>query len=65
MEKVASDAVKAPSDTAIEMLDEFPATVGVPLSRPVVELNAAHVGLFTILNVNVCPSGSDADGVKV
>jgi len=65
MEKLASVAVKAPSDTLIEMLDEVPATVGVPLSRPVVELNVAHAGLFVILKVNALPSGSDAVGVKL
>jgi energy-converting hydrogenase Eha subunit E len=65
MEKLASVAVKAPSDTLIAMLDAVPATVGVPLSLPVVVLNVAHAGLLVILKVSALPSGSDAVGVKL
>ena len=65
MEKLASEALKAPSDTLIAMLDDVPAPVGVPLNRPVVELNVAHAGLLVILKVKALPSGSDAVGVKL
>ena len=66
-EKLGSDALAVPSDTEITMPVYEPtlAAVGVPLRRPVVELNVAHVGRFTIENVNVWPSASDAVGVKL
>jgi hypothetical protein len=35
---------------------------GVPCSRPVVVLNVAQLGRFTMLNVSVPPSGSLAVG---
>ena len=47
------------------MLDDVAAAVGVPLNRPVVELNVAHAGLLVILKVNLLPSGSEAVGVKL
>ena len=64
-EKLASVADNEPSDTLIVILDDVPAAVGVPLNRPVVVLNVAHVGLLVILKVNALPSGSDAVGVKL
>src|SRR5688572_9837446 len=41
-----------------------PAAVGVPWSRPVAAVKTAHVGLLTIVNVRVPPSGSAAVGVN-
>ena len=64
IEKAASVAVAVPSETAIAMLEWVPADVGVPLSRPVAVLNVPQAGLFEIEKLRVCPSGSDAVGVK-
>jgi hypothetical protein len=38
--------------------------VGVPESRPVVVLNDAHVGRFTMLKVSALPFASAAEGVN-
>jgi hypothetical protein len=46
-----------------ENVPALPAT-GVPCRRPVVVLNVAHVGRFTMLNVSVPPSLSLAVGVN-
>jgi len=40
------------------------ASEGVPDSVPLAESKFAHAGVFSILNVNASPSGSDAVGVK-
>jgi hypothetical protein len=64
MEKGASEALAAPSDTVITMLEMDPAEVGVPLSLPFRLLNLAHAGLFAILKLSACPSGSEAVGRK-
>src|SRR6187551_3886801 len=66
IENVGSAASNFPSLTAILMPTCSPsaAAPGVPLSRPVVELNEAQGGLLTMLNVNAWPSGSDAVGVN-
>ena len=67
IENAGSAVVAAPSDTEITMPVYEPtlAAVGVPLKRPVVELNVAHDGRFAIENVSVWPSGSEAVGVKL
>jgi hypothetical protein len=38
---------------------------GVPLRRPVPELNVAQAGRFWMLKVRASPSGSDAFGWKL
>ena len=55
-------ALAVPSLTLILMLLNVPtlAAVGVPLSRPVLELNAAQAGALAMLNVSVLPSASVA-----
>ena len=62
-----SDAVAAPSLTAITMLPNVPVvpTGGVPLNRPVVVLNAAQLGRPEIANVSGLPSASLAVGTNV
>jgi hypothetical protein len=57
-------ALAVPSLTLILMLLNVPtlAAVGVPLSRPVLELNAAQAGALAMLNVSVLPSASVALG---
>ncbi len=45
------------SDTRIWMFVNAPVAVGVPESWPVVVLNAAHDGLFTMLNVSAVAVG--------
>ena len=66
MLNAANAAVARPSLTLITMFEYVPTFVvaGVPLKRPVVVLNAAHVGRFTMLYVNVSPSGSLPVGWK-
>ena len=60
------DRVILPSVTLILMLGYTPMSLadGVPLSAPVVTSNAAHDGLFAILNEITSPSGSVAVGPK-
>jgi len=62
--KAGSEAPAAPSLTPITMLEKLPVDVGVPVSRPVLELKVAQLGRFAIVNVNVLPSGSLAVGVN-
>ena len=51
IENAGSDTAKpALLDAKITILECVAATVGVPLSRPVVVENAAHDGLFIIPN---------------
>ncbi len=59
-----SDVVARPSVTLMTMPDVVPtfAVVGVPLSRPVVVLNVAQVGMPVMLNVNGSLSASLAVG---
>ena len=59
-------ALIVPSLTLIVMFEYVPtcADVGVPLIRPVLELNAAQAGRFVIVNVSELPSGSAAVGVN-
>jgi hypothetical protein len=59
-----SDVVARPSVTLMTMPDVVPtfAVVGVPLSRPVVVLNVAQVGMPVMLNVNGSLSASLAAG---
>jgi hypothetical protein len=66
MEKVGSEVVTLPSLTRIWML-EYVRTwelEGVPESRPVEVLNAAHVGLLETLNLSLSPLASLALGVN-
>jgi len=60
------DRVILPSVTLILMLGYTPMLPadGVPLSVPVVGSNAAHDGLFAILNESTSPFGSEAVGRK-
>ena len=51
-----------PSFTLITMLEYLPATVGVPLKRPVAVLKVAHEGGLIIEKVSGLPSASDAVG---
>ena len=60
-----NDAVAVPSLTLIVMLANVPAAVGVPWSRPVLAVNVAHAGRFTIENVRGLLFGSLAVGVNV
>src|SRR5262245_19356494 len=66
IEKAGIAAVSLPSLTAMAMSMYSPAAAapGVPLSRPLAALNEAQGGLLAMLNVSVCPSGSDAVGVN-
>jgi hypothetical protein len=62
--KAGSEALAAPSATLITIPAVVPAfaAVGVPDSWPVVLLNVAHDGLFTMENVRVPPAASEALG---
>jgi hypothetical protein len=62
----ASDTVVVPSLTRIVTFAYEPTfeALGVPDKRPVVVLNAAHDGLFAMLNVSALPFGSLAVGVN-
>jgi hypothetical protein len=62
--KAGSEALAEPSLTPITMFEKLPVDVGVPVSRPVVELNVAQLGRFAMVNVSVLPSGSLAEGVN-
>lgn len=64
MAKEGNEAELVPSVTVITILEKVPVAVGVPDSRPVVVLNAAHVGRLAIENVNGSLLGSDAVGVN-
>jgi hypothetical protein len=66
MSNAGSSAVSLPSLTRMTMSTCTPsaAAVGVPESRPVVELKDAQGGLLVMLKLSVAPSGSDAAGVK-
>src|SRR5688500_2355597 len=61
-----SAALAWPSLTLITTAANVPtfAAVGMPCSRPVLELNVAQLGRFAMLNVSVPPSGSLAVGVN-
>ena len=59
----ASEALLVPSLTLMPMFANVPALVGVPLSWPVVVLNAAHDGLLVMLKVSVPPLGFVVAGV--
>ena len=61
----ASDALALPSLTATVTPLKVPVAEGVPESLPDVVLNAAHEGLFWMLNVSASPLGSLAVGVKL
>jgi hypothetical protein len=67
IENAAKDVVALPSLTRIVMFENVPTfeLVGVPDKRPVEVLNAAHAGLFEILNVSLSPFASLALGVKL
>ena len=62
MENAGSEDFRLPSEAEIVMAENVPVAVGVPLSRPVDVLKEAQAGLFAMLNVSACPSGSDALG---
>jgi len=62
--KAGSDFVLFPSLTEMRMFENVPATVGVPLRRPVLVLKLAQAGRLPTANVNVWPSGSVAEGWK-
>jgi hypothetical protein len=62
--KADSDLVLRPSLTEMRMFANVPATVGVPLSRPVLVLKLAQAGRLLTANVSVRPSGSVAEGWK-
>src|SRR5688500_3896210 len=66
MVNAGNDTLAVASDTEITMFPEVPtsASVGVPVRRPVVVLNAAQDGMPSMRNVSVLPSGSDAVGWK-
>src|ERR1700733_5743477 len=66
IENAGSEADAVPSLTLIRMSPQVPASAecGVPESCPVLVLNVAHVGAFTMLKVSVRPCGSLATGVK-
>ena len=66
MENAGRDALAAPSETAMTMLPQVPASplAGVPDSLPVAASKLAHAGPFWIENVSVSPSASLADGRK-
>lgn len=66
IEKADKAALVLPSLTRIKMLLNLPTLefVGVPDKRPVDVLNAAHEGLFEMLNVSLSPFASLAVGVK-
>jgi hypothetical protein len=57
-----SDFNLLPSLTEMRMLENVPATVGVPLRRPVLVLKLAQDGRLLTENPSVWPSGSDAEG---
>src|SRR5687767_8822212 len=66
MLKAGRAALRDPSLTLMRMLEVVPAAVGVPVRRPVVTLNCAHVGLFWMLQVSVVLlSRSEAVGANV
>jgi hypothetical protein len=54
------------SEALMTILENVPALadVGLPVSLPVVELNAAQEGLLVMEYEIVAPRGSDAIGVK-
>jgi len=62
----AREADAVPSLTEIVMLANAPRLpdAGVPDNCPVVVLNKAQVGLFTIENVSAAPRGLDAAGMN-
>ena len=62
--KAGSDFLYQPSMTEIRMFEYVPATVGVPLRRPVTVLKLAQAGLLLTANLSVLPSGSVAEGWK-
>jgi hypothetical protein len=62
--KVGSDFVLLPSLTEMRMFENVPATVGVPLRRPVLVLKLAQAGRLPMANVSGWPSGSVAEGWK-
>ena len=62
--KAGSDFDLLPSLTEIRMFENVPATVGVPLRRPVLALKLAQAGRLLTANVSVWPSGSVAEGWK-
>src|SRR5690606_30352595 len=64
IENAGSETLVSPSLTVMTMLLNVPELVGVPLSRPVDELNVAQDGRFSMENPSVSPSGSDAFGVN-
>ncbi len=65
--KAGSEAVLFPSVTeiTISVVIFTSSFVGVPLNTPVVALNSAHVGRFTILNVKLSSSTSLNVGIKL
>lgn len=67
MVNAPSEACAAPSDTEIRTLLNWPTSPapGVPVRRPVAELNVAQAGRFWMLNVKASPSGSEALGWKL
>src|SRR5688572_18319277 len=66
IENAATEAPICPSVTLIKMFACVPTWLapGVPLSCPVLVLNAAQTGWFAIANVKLSPSGSFAVGVN-
>ena len=60
MRNAGSEVVATPSDTRMTMFAYRPMLLfdGVPLSLPLVVLNAVQVGLFWIEYVSFWPSGS-------
>ena len=60
--KAGSDLDLLPSLTEMRMFENVPATVGVPLRRPVLLLKLAQAGRLLTENVSVRPSGSVAEG---
>ena len=67
IEKLGSALTLLPSLAKIVMPAEVPTSVapGVPLSRPVVGVKMAQLGLDWIVNVSASPSGSLAVGWKL
>ena len=67
MEKAGSAVEALPSVAEISMLAYEPASpaAGLPVSAPVAAVKVAQEGLFTMVNVTVSLSASEADGVKL